>query len=739
MPVTRRQSGALAVTTRKDAGNEPLDLTEEHLSDGELSELTDLESEDDVPLAKRRKTGAKPIKKTAILQLVPPKDLIKVACTSKVLWTTLSSLHTQGLWRASRENATLFEKVEIPGPPSHVSERRWAYLLFGQPRCYTCNAPGIYTVIAPLLRRACIACMKKNDELSLVWSSKFSSVFDGYDEKILAFIPYTNIGGFAHGHPSSSRFYWEDDVHAMAQQHGDLVKNVRLKKADAANQLVSFEASRVKLVSEMTQLMSKMQSWKEHLREQKDVVDRDGRAERLKELEHARNTRCDDQGLYRNNSHSEISDGSKITAWKPLLAKLEVLREEGKAQREDARVYALTRRFEQATGTTYRDWMSGVPPLRWASLPSDTQISQLPETQEALAELIRSPAAANSPLDVAFLTEWQSKLPAMTARWAEQQRQKVTSLISSTSLNTGALVSWFSFVLTESDTDVDSVCVFRCTNLECAYADDRPSRQDKYPSLIGIDEAVAHRCQLSPGYGRGEASIAFSPRGTEAFAALVRAASILVSRKTVLEMDEAEILFVCMGCPVHREQRCSGRDVMGWRQCISHYAVSGHRQPAWQLVNKDSASQFVTVHNRPMQRHRHNNGWACMRCPEHVNKQLDRPAVEEHLQTKHNVAARDVQVGVDLFWYPRHPHLELPSRMLPMGQQMPVVQQMPVGQQTLPQGVSGPSYRCLQCPGSKRLFVLIGVTSHCRDKHKIDPSTIQEGVHYVDSVGNGNK
>lgn len=66
MPVTRRQSGALAATTRKDAGNEPLDLTEEHLSDGELSELTDLESEDDVPLAKRRKTGAKPVKNTTV-------------------------------------------------------------------------------------------------------------------------------------------------------------------------------------------------------------------------------------------------------------------------------------------------------------------------------------------------------------------------------------------------------------------------------------------------------------------------------------------------------------------------------------------------------------------------------------------------------------------------------------------------------------------------------------------------
>ncbi|KAI0343092.1 hypothetical protein BDW22DRAFT_1483967 [Trametopsis cervina] len=694
MPVTRRQSGKLPASVRKDCDDKPLDLTEEYSFSDELSELTDSDSNNDMPIAKRRKPSTKSPKKTTarskrsstrnvfdglpldilheILRLVPPADLINFACISKGFWTTLSSLHSQGIWRASRVNTMLFKKIEIPDPPSHVSERRWAYLLFGQPRCFTCNAPRIHNIAFQLLRRACTACMKKN----LVWSNKFSSVFDGYDEKILDFIPYTNVGGSAHGHSSTSRFYWKADVDAIARQHGDLVKNVRMRKPGAPNQPALFEGNRVKVVLEMTELPLKMKIWAENVQKQKVVAAQEDRAERSKEVV-SRLTRMgwnpdeiQDATVY--DVEKTIHRPKSLTdrSWKLLLAKLEVIRDEGIERREAARIQTLKQLLRESFLAAYRHWKSSLPPLQWALLPGEAEIWGLPET---LATRELATTASSIQLDDSLLAGWASQLPTMTARWVEQRKERIVSLIPSPTSTTDASTA-LSLVLKEPSTNVDSVCVFTCSNLLCQYTHRLFGRPEQYLPLVGVDEAVAHWCHASmkTHHCRDATDLVFSSRGSEAFAALVHAANMHVDTKTVSEMDAAGMSFVCMSCPIHHEQGCSGRNVMGWRQCILHYTMSTHNEPEWQLVHQDNAPQIVLLNNQPNPYQWCRNGWACMRCPEHISKQLERPAVEEHLQTRHNIAAGDAQVGVDLFWLAIYPRPDLPSRILAMGEQLPV-------------------------------------------------------------------
>ncbi|KAI0344170.1 hypothetical protein BDW22DRAFT_1355477 [Trametopsis cervina] len=700
--------------------------SKEDISSDESSELMDSGNRGDgaVPVAKhakparRRKSRAKNVVVELpldvlyeILQLVPPDDLLSVARTSRLFWSILSSSHSQGLWRASRKNERLFDKIEIPDPPSHVTERRWAYLLFGRLRCHSCDAPWCYNIMFSLLRRSCLTCMEKN----LVLSSELSSVSRHYDKRILDFIPYVDFPADSHlqEHTADTRFYWKDDVYAMIQQHGRLVNNVRMGKRGALNRLALFEASRVKLVLEMKEFDSKMRSWIANLQEEQCEEIRRRLALLGWTPDEIRDASLD-ADMYRITLLTNRS-------WNLLLTTLE-------HRREAWRIKALMGRLKPFFATVYQRWLSSTPPLQCALFPNTTQICRMPETV-AMMKTVASLPSNPSDDDLLTLTGWVSQLPALTARWVEKRKEEMVSLIPSTTLTTDALSAWFSYVK-KSHTDVHSVCVFRCTTTIYLRDVEWHQQAAPYPVFIGVDEAVAHSCYPDIFHTNDE-KFEFSLGGTEAYAALVRTAGVPVDRHIALSMDIAEVSFVCMNCPVYCVQGYIGRNVMGWRQCISHYADSTHEAPAWQLVKKDDAPRVVVLDNRKPQ---YTDGWACMRCSEHVITQSARATVEEHLQTKHNIAARDVQEGVDLFWFPRRPRPDLPPRILVLDEQ---THEESLQMQENPEAC----YRCLQCPVQqpKRLFILAGVRAHCKAKHKVDSSSLKEGFHYLRLAGTINQ
>lgn len=49
------------------------------------------------------------------------------------------------------------------------------------------------------------------------------------------------VGGFAHGHASSSNFYWKADIEEMAKKMAVLVHNVYMCKPGAKKQLDEFK------------------------------------------------------------------------------------------------------------------------------------------------------------------------------------------------------------------------------------------------------------------------------------------------------------------------------------------------------------------------------------------------------------------------------------------------------------------------------------------------------------------
>jgi hypothetical protein len=52
------------------------------------------------------------------------------------------------------------------------------------------------------------------------------------------------VGGWSHGHSSSSKFYWKSDVYAMAEMLGLYEKNLYMRKPGAKQALENFKVGR---------------------------------------------------------------------------------------------------------------------------------------------------------------------------------------------------------------------------------------------------------------------------------------------------------------------------------------------------------------------------------------------------------------------------------------------------------------------------------------------------------------
>lgn len=108
---------------------------------------------------------------------------------------------------------------------------------------------------------------------SLIYSSHFATAFPNYDDAILNLIPYTHscvsfivcgcghntyseiVGGWAHGHSTTSKFYWIPDIHDMAVKLGAFRKNIHMGKPGAKKTLKDFEQARAELVKSIPQVL----------------------------------------------------------------------------------------------------------------------------------------------------------------------------------------------------------------------------------------------------------------------------------------------------------------------------------------------------------------------------------------------------------------------------------------------------------------------------------------------------
>ncbi|KDQ49480.1 hypothetical protein JAAARDRAFT_200826 [Jaapia argillacea MUCL 33604] len=754
MVQTRRQSGKLPppryapVVVESAATQSDDEDGDEH--DGFSSDLTEFESDEEdkdvyngPPARKRAKTSALPstgttptakaaplgakvvgkkrVGKLSMLPQIPldilfeifghltPKDLLNLSCTDKLLRKTLMSRKSLSIWKNVRLAA------EVPDGPDGMSEPAWAELIFGT-TCQNCGAKGVTNIDFAIQKRCCVSCRKKH----LVYAGRFEKKFPDFNPEIMELIPYTSNGGWAHGHSSSSKFFWEEDVHAACKALATYQKAVHMRTPGAKAALDEWKESKMEEVTRIVEASlchryvlvflnhgSVLGGAEIAKKRVADIISRPvalGWDER--DVERLR------YRLDRDSSNKkELTD----RGFRMIKPGLEASLAQYKAQRIAQETRARREARAKLLSSTYFDYKKTLPIKEWAFIPRLVDFMEMREMKEWVecdAEMGENGLG-------------REVLERLFGEWSEGRKVMVEGLVRE-GLGSGLM-------------DVESgqiavgqaFPVFLCTSKGCA-GDTRTSSFSsrlRSPAIIGIESALAHSCRVIVAdpfrtiyyarYPDGELELAelkFCKRGGEAVDSILKLLGLdgEGGDDVVGEMDRVDARFVCEGCEPVAHKKVSRKLVKTWRQCVDHYIECDndwHTTPSWKLLDEKKRKAVVQQQRDDAAQAHH---WICGHCTYNAVKEGDKRTVVTHCKATHTNNSKPVE-GKDIFYNPRLIRLQPKEIYMPYGSQAPVPVRKAVA-------VGGDGvFLCKRCDGKgrQRHFQLQGVQQHLRDKHKV--------------------
>ncbi|KAJ6595671.1 hypothetical protein DFH09DRAFT_1135288 [Mycena vulgaris] len=629
-----------------------------------------------------------------------PKDLILLARTNHAFRGQLLSRASNNIWKKAREN------IDGPDCPDDFSEQRWAHLLYAEAKCESCGARNIQRVDFGLRRRVCTRCLKAN----LVVTSSFSKHFPHLEDTILDLIPYTNIGGFAHGHPSRSKFYWKPDIENMTQKLAIHERDIHMRVIGARKRLEDFTAERIALVATAVEHAEICNDWSRQSairRQNEEILKCDQRSNAIKDKFVTLGYTEVDISCIRH--HSSVRQTSQLTdrVWNKIYPELEPLIQATRDRRLKAERAALIAARTLLAEDIYKGYKKTLVPARWRYLPGLYEILQLP----AFDIVVNAPDDVN--VDLTHFKEAADALPGFVVSWAAIRKTELVQLIESVGTTSpgplDAQDGLLSSVATLNTQSLDlATSVFACAQHPCSG----------YPAprlaIIGWEAAAGHQCRLSSyhfssrAHNLIETILKFSKAGSTAAASLVTLAALNEKQATCTEMDGLDLRFLCLACPVRAApNNKQSYNAFSWRAAVSHFLAVNHSAPLWRLLNNAETQQVKADEGSDP-----TLSWSCNHCPQFLDEYHTFSHITDHVKAVHAIV--NPTAPADLFRYldlPRPPVAFLAARP-------PILQ-----------------YRCKRCPtGSKRTFKLDGVQSHLKDKHKVlNPVGNQDWVEAVQS------
>ncbi|KAJ7686556.1 hypothetical protein B0H17DRAFT_985143 [Mycena rosella] len=618
-----------------------------------------------------------------------PKALILLARTNRAFRQHLLSKAANSTWKKAREN------IDGPDCPTDLSEQRWAHLLYGPAKCQSCGAKNIQRVDFGLRRRACTRCLKDN----LVVTSSFRKHFPHLEDTILKLIPYTNIGGSAHGHASRNNFYWKPDIEEMADTLAAKERDVHMRLIGARKKLEDFTAERVALVATVVEHAAICRDWlrllarrREH--EESLLCDRrcDAIKDRFMKLGYA------EVDLSCISYEASVRQTAQLTdrIWNNIYPGLENLVKASRDRRlkseHDARIEARVRLVQDI----YTAYKKTLVPAQWRFLPGLHKILQLP----AFDNIVNAPDDVD--VDMSHFKEGRDALPGFLISWPATRKAELVRLMDDARASrpdSSAAQAGTASTVAVSDArrslDLTTV-VFWCKS--CAYGQN---------SLIGWEAAAGHHC-CQPVYPRSqvtsvEPNLEFSERGSAGAASLVTLAGLDERHATCSDMDRLDRRFMCLACPRSVPGSKQEYSVFPWRAAVSHFRASHHSAPQWRQLNSVETQWMKTQEPRDP-----TLSWSCNHCPQYLDNYHTFASVVDHVKTVHSIAKPTAPT--DLFRY-----LDLPRTPSTFF-------------------IATAQYHCNRCPPSnnkkhRRTFQLGGVRSHLQAKHKIlDPVANKDWV-----------
>ncbi|KAJ7185456.1 hypothetical protein C8R46DRAFT_982058 [Mycena filopes] len=641
-----------------------------------------------------------------IFSHLEPKDIIQLSRTNHTFRSHLLSSASKSVWRNAREN--------VDGPDCHedMSEQQWAHLLYGPAQCQSCGAKGVQRVDFGLRRRACTRCLKAN----LVVTSSFKKRYPHLEKSLLNLIPYTHIGGSAHGHASRSNFYWNEDIEEMAETVARYDRDIHMRIAGAQKALDDFIAQRVALVKAVVDHADVCTDWSIHLalRRQEETTSKiaaryDAIEARFRELDYT----DDDISVIQHSNEASQRAALTDSIWKrirPILEpRVQAAKEERLKTERDARIRARTALVEEV----YKNYRQTLVPRSWRYLPSLYEIRQ----SSPFSAVIDLPNAVD--VRIADFKDAEAALPTILPLITAARKAELLRLIEAART---AEPNLFTAASQDSDprTLTLATSVFKCARSGCSSARPGAWRSEHSRVLIGWDAAINHRCRVAQWNigSQHSASVAtvlkFSKRGCTAAASLVVLAGSSEQQMTAAQMDELDLRFICMACPPQMIKKSTDtHPAYSWRAAVIHFEEGHHSTPLWRQLTDAEAQQVKTTEGADP-----TLSWCCNHCPHNLDDCNTHSNVVNHVKTAHKIPNPsdpgdlfrylDLPLTPATISYPRAPKVKIKAPK-------PNIPAKPV--------VPGGQYSCLHCSSSKhRVFILGGVKMHLKDKHQVpDP------------------
>ncbi|KAF8054259.1 hypothetical protein FPV67DRAFT_1133531 [Lyophyllum atratum] len=581
-----------------------------------------------------------------VLCFLAPRDLISLTRTSKVLRDTLVSSNARTVWKSVRE------AVKGPSPPQDFSEPRWAALLFGKAICECCHAPNVHGIEFALRRRLCTSCKKEN----YVVTSKFPKVFPDFDIQILEFIPYTTVGGWSHGYPSKSKFYWKGDIYDIARTWGAHTSNVHMRIPGAKQKMEDFRDQRLKFVEEVVEDVKRYRKWYATMcaeRAQKDEQRKEHRwtaiYAKFIELGYL------EVDIYTIKWETSVCAAAELTerGWIRIRPGLEAKIMAAKSDRLASLRRILLQRRKEVLYPLYNKYLRTVTPSKWLYHPRACEVCNIPQFDEVLN------AADDVQINEQSFTDVMRNLPALVKTWLEARKSVLEELVSLAkgphvdSPEPESAPTKPSDLSAAATTDILKLTtsIFKCGNRTCTVNASPWDGQYTNP-LFGWDGAVTHQCEEGSKWSPRPLPtiLVFFKEASDAAAELARLSGLDITRATIADMDDQGKFFFCSHCPLEQRNYCNrgdSRPAYTWRSAVSHAPKHDHpTDPSWQMLTMQEAHGV----DKPYDHLRGDNCWSCNHCPAFFDAWKGARSVLDHLRDHHNIT--NPQEPADIFHHP---------------------------------------------------------------------------------------
>ncbi|KAG8982850.1 hypothetical protein FRB90_006507, partial [Tulasnella sp. 427] len=202
-----------------------------------------------------------------------PLDLWQLARTNKMLRTHLMSKRSISVWKTAREAVN----PPVPECPKDQSEPQWAVLLFTH-NCTMCGTPRIQKIDWNLRLRGCEQCFKAHIAYRKTAKKRYPDV-EKLDD-ILDLLPWTNTGGWAHGHASSGKFYYDSAITKMVEIVDDYQLRVDAGVKGARADLDSFMETKKLEAKEQFESGTALRNWAADTAQLKSDADAEAKTKR---------------------------------------------------------------------------------------------------------------------------------------------------------------------------------------------------------------------------------------------------------------------------------------------------------------------------------------------------------------------------------------------------------------------------------------------------------------------------